>query len=366
MKANKSTRTESTRTESTRTESTRTKSTLRLDTRWIAAVVLVALLATAPLYLKNSPYQMGVLTGAFFYAIMASSWSLLAGIAGQFSFAHMAFAGIGAYTAGLLGRDLGTTPLTGILAGALVAGFVGLIIGLLCLRLRAAYLALFTIAFSELFRIVLLTEFQFTEGSNGLQLSKLWEAVGAVEEYYVMLALLLVAMALMYWLVGSRVGLFLRSLREDQEAASAMGVNVVRYKVLIFVITSLIAGLAGAMFYHVIGIVTPNTMEILQMSMVIAMAVIGGIESLLGAAIGAFLTRIGLEMLREINVFGLHIELGAWRFAFFGVLLMVTLRFAQNGLIHPIIDRLFIQPTRKETVAKRERTVGPEMTEGES
>jgi branched-chain amino acid transport system permease protein len=157
----------------------------------------------------------------------------------------------------------------------------------------------------------------------------------------------------------------LRSLREDQEAASAMGVNVVRYKVLIFVITSLIAGLAGAVFYHVISIVTPNTMEILQMSLVIAMAVIGGIESLLGAAIGAFLTRIGLEMLREINIFGLHIELGAWRYAAFGLLLMFTLRFAQNGLIHPIIDRLFMRQTRKETVIKRERTPGPTATEGE-
>jgi branched-chain amino acid transport system permease protein len=342
------------------------KNALRIDGRWIATVLLVALLATAPLYLGNSPYRMAVVTGAFFYALMASSWTLLAGIAGQFSFAHMAFAGIGAYTAGLLARDLGATPLVGILAGTILAGFVGLIIGLLCLRLRAAYLALFTIAFSELFRIVLLTEFQFTEGSNGLQLNKLWETVHGVGEYYVMLSLLLIGIALMYWLVGSRIGLFLRSLREDQEAASAMGVNVVRYKVLIFVITSLIAGLAGSVFYHIVGIITPNTMEILQMSLVIAMSVIGGIESLLGAAVGAFLTRIGLEVLREINIFGLTIELGAWRYAAFGLLLMFTLRFAQNGLIHPIIDRLFVRPSRKETVAEREQTSSPTATEGES
>jgi branched-chain amino acid transport system permease protein len=341
------------------------KRSLRLDARWISAGVLVALLATAPLYLKDSPYQMAVVTGAFFYAIMASSWTLLAGIAGQFSFAHMAFAGIGAYTAGLLGRDLGTTPLQGIIAGMLLAGFVGLIIGLLCLRLKAAYLALFTIAFSELFRIALLTEFQFTEGSNGLQLSKLWEGVTGTGEYYAMLALLLAGMAFMYWLAGSRIGLFLRSMREDQEAASAMGVNVVLYKVLIFVITSLIAGLAGAMFYHQVGIVTPNTIEILQMSLVIAMAVIGGIESLLGAAIGAFLTRIGLEMLREITIFGLHIEFGAWRYAAFGLLLMFTLRFAQNGLIHPILDRLYMQRVREATVAKRMQASGPTATEGE-
>jgi branched-chain amino acid transport system permease protein len=324
-----------------------------LDPRYLAAVLLVALLVAAPLYLQGSPYQMGVVTGAFFYAILASSWALLAGIAGQFSFAHMALAGIGAYTAGLLGRDLGTTPWQGIVIGTLLAGLVGLVIGILCLRLRAAYLALFTIAFSEILRIYLLTEFQFTEGSNGLQLSKLWEGITGVHEYYVMLVLLLGSMALMYWLAGSRFGLFVRSMREDEEAASAMGVNVVRYKVLIFVITSLIVGLAGAVFYHQVGIVTPNTIEILQMSLVIAMAVIGGMESLLGAAIGAFFSRVSLELLREINLFGLQIELGAWRYAAFGVLLVLTLRFAQNGLLHPIIDRLFMQHSREATVAKR-------------
>jgi branched-chain amino acid transport system permease protein len=316
-------------------------------------VVLVGLLLATPLYLKSSPYQMAIVTGAFFYAILASSWALLAGIAGQFSFAHMALTGIGAYTAGILGRDLGATPLQGIIAGTVLAGLVGLIIGILCLRLRAAYLALFTIAFSEILRIWLLTEFQFTEGSNGLRLEKLWEGISSVQEYYVMLVLLLASMALMYWLAGSRFGLFVRAMREDEEAASAMGVNVVRYKVLIFVVTSLIIGLAGATFYHQIGIVTPNTMEILQMSLVIAMAVIGGMESLLGAAIGAFFSRLSLELLREISVFGFTIELGAWRYAAFGLLLLFTLRFAQNGLLYPIIDRLFMRGAREDTVAKR-------------
>lgn len=329
-----------------------------LDARWISAAALIALLVAAPILLKDSPYQMAVVTGAFFYAILASSWSLLAGIAGQFSFAHMAFVGLGAYTAGLLGRDLGATPLMGIIAGTLLAGLVGLLIGILCLRLRAAYLALFTIAFSEILRLVLLTEFQFTGGSNGLQLPKLWEGITGAQEYYVMLAALLATMVLMYWLSGSRFGLFVRSMREDEEAASAMGVNVVRYKVLIFVITSLIVGLAGAIFYHQVGIVTPNTMEILQMSLVIAMAVIGGMESLLGAAIGAFLSRVSLELLREINVFGLQIELGAWRYAAFGLLLVFTLRFAQNGLLHPILDRLFMQRAREETVAIRQAPAG--------
>ena len=323
--------------------------------RWVATGALIALLLLAPLYLNRFPYQMGVMTGAFFYAILASSWALLAGVAGQFSFAHMALTGLGAYTAGLLGRDLGTSPLTGIIAGTLLAGVVGLVIGLLCLRLRAAYLALFTIAFSEIFRIALLTEFQYTEGSNGLQLAPLYEGVTPLAEYYITLGLLLGTMGLMYWLAGSHFGLFVRAMREDEEAASAMGVNVVRYKVLIFVITSMIVGLAGSVFYHQVGIITPNTMEILQMSLVIAMAVIGGMESLLGAAIGAFFSRVGLELLREINVLGVHIEFGTWRYAAFGLLLMFTLRFAQNGLLYPIINWLFLRKAREETVAKRKQ-----------
>ncbi len=320
---------------------------------WAAIGALIALLFLAPIYLNRYPYQMAVITGAFFYAILAASWSLLAGSAGQFSFAHMALMALGAYTSGLLGRDLGTSPLTGILLGTLLAGVVGLVIGLLCLRLRGAYLALFTIAFSEILRITLLTEFKYTEGSNGLELAPLYAGITARAEYYITLALLLGTLAFMYWLTNSRFGLFIRAMREDEEAAGAMGVNVVRYKVLIFVITSMIVGLAGGVFYHQVGIITPNTMELLQMCLIVSMVVIGGMESLFGAAIGAIVSRLVLELLREINILGLHIEFGAWRFAAFGLVLVFTLRFAQNGLIYPIVDRLFLRRARRVTVAKR-------------
>ena len=324
-----------------------------LARRWMGTGVLIALFFLAPLYLNQNTYRMSVVTGAFFYAILASSWVLLAGIAGQFSFAHMAIMGIGAYTSGLLGRDLGMSPPVGIILGTLVAGIVGLVIGFLCLRLRRAYLALFTIAFSEILRLILLTEFQYTGGANGLRLAPLYKGITPLAGYYITLGLLLGSMSLMYWLTGSRFGLFMRAMREDQDAAAAMGVNVVRYKIMIFVFTSMIVGLAGATFYHQVGILTPNTMELLQMSLVIAMAVIGGIESLLGAAVGALVSRIGLEMLREIHILGLHIELGAWRYAAFGLILMITLRFAQNGLIYPILNRLFPQQIRKPLATKQ-------------
>lgn len=335
---------------------------------------------------SQSNYAKTVFISGFFYAIMASSWALLAGIAGQFSFGHMAFMGIGAYAAGFVARDgimfavlgIEITPesistIGAILIGTVVAGFVGLIIGWLLLRLRSSYLALFTIAFSELFRIVMLTEYDYTGGSNGLSLRRLVDIadVDAARqtEYYLMFGLLVVSLLLMYIVANSRIGLFLRAMREDEDAASALGVNIILYKVLIFVFTSMIVGLAGAVFYSNVGSerIIPEQLEILQMSLIIAYAVIGGMESLLGAAAGAFISRYLLEAMRVVVITlppGMTMadgsdafvwETGAWRFAVFGLVMMFTLRYMRNGLIHPIIewfnDRGAIM---RETVSIRE------------
>ena len=251
---------------------------------------------------SQSNYAKTVFISGFFYAILSSSWALLAGIAGQFSFGHMAFMGIGAYVAGLIARDgimfatlgIGISPesisaVGAIIIGTLVAGLVGLVIGWLLLRLRSAYLALFTIAFSELFRIMMLTEYDYTGGSNGLSLRPLLQ-ISDVDtarqvEYYLMFGLLIVCLLALHWVANSPIGLFLRAMREDEDAASALGVNVVRYKILVFVFTSMIVGLAGAIFYSDVGSerIIPEQLEVLQMSLIIAYAVIGGMESLVGA-----------------------------------------------------------------------------------
>lgn len=316
---------------------------------------------------SQSNYAKSVFIFGFFYAILSSSWALLAGISGQFSFGHMAFMGIGAYTTGLIARD-GIAFLDGasfstfdaILLGTLVAGLVGLVIGWLLLRLRSSYLALFTIAFSELFRIVMLTEYDYTGGSNGLSLRPLvvmsdGDAARKVE-YYIMFALLVFSLALMYWISNSRIGLFLRAMREDEEAASSLGVNVIFYKIIIFVITSMIVGLAGAIFFSNVGSerIIPEQLEILSMSLVIAYAVVGGMESLLGSAAGAFISLYVLEFMREIPIpftlefsdetgFSFLLEPssfapGFWRYAIFGIVMVLTLRYMRNGLLYPILQ----------------------------
>jgi branched-chain amino acid transport system permease protein len=313
------------------------------------AVVLLILALTAPMImgrLNIPPYQMHVLIVGYYFAILASSWALLAGYAGQFSFAHMAFMAIGAYTAGILGQQFGTSVVTGIIFGTIFAGVWGFIIGALCLRLRRTYLALFTIAFSEILRLILNAERQITGGPDGMSFKPLFPGTTSnVPPYYVHLFLLIGVLVFMYILANSRFGLFWRSIREDEEAAAAMGVHVVRYKIMVFVITAMIAGLAGAIQWHWISLITPNDLLIRQMSIVITMAVIGGIESLFAAAIGAIVIEYGLELMRP---------LGSWRLVAFGLLLMITLRFFQNGLLYPILQFLNRRGVEAETVAKRQ------------
>ena len=341
----------------------------------ILLFVLLGLALLFPVLMQDKPYWLYVALQSFFWAMLASSWALLAGYAGQFSFGHVAFMGIAAYTSGILGETMGWSPLSGIVIGTLAAGFVGLLVGYLCLRLRSTYLALFTIAFSEIVRLVINAETGITGGPMGLYMKPLLETTSYVPVYYIMLAALVVSLIIMYVIVNSRFGLFFRSIREDEEAAAAMGVHVVRYKIVAFVITSMIAGTAGAIDHHIIGFIAPNELMIPRMSLVIAMAVIGGTESLISASLGAIFIHFSMEWLQAIPVpasmmpklsenaatlqqFGLTlgdgiIQTNAWRMVFFGLMLMLTLRFWRNGILHPLIQRLERQGVAEETVAKR-------------
>ncbi len=379
---------------------------------WVGSVIGLLFLLILPIPLSQKPYLMHITIVALFYAILASSWSLLAGYGGQFSFAHMAFMGIGAYAAAMFGQYIRFTtaptqtcteiplggywlvimnvsgenclniakettmpagafiiqfpPFVDIGLGILVGGLAGLLIGFLVLRLRRTYLALFTIAFAEILRTVLNAEIDLTGGPSGLALAPLFpngvnlfgnefSSVDKVPSYYVMAILFILSLILMYWLAASRFGLFIRSIREDEEAASSLGVNVIRYKVLVFVITAMIAAAAGAVMAHYIGLITPNIMVIKEMSIVIAMAVIGGLESLIAAAIGAVIIEYALEYLRtDITIGSLTIAMTDWRLVVFGALLMLTLRFWNNGLIAPIIQRITRAGVEEETVAKRQ------------
>jgi branched-chain amino acid transport system permease protein len=396
----------------------------------LAGLLIVAFFMAFPfLYGANDyRYIMSLLIAGFYYAILASSWSMLAGYAGQFSFGHMGFMGVGAYTAALFSHyfylspvptelcteflignqylvivdAIGVTSSTlnqdclrqaltiwdgsvqvtpmpvwlGIVLGTVMGGLFGLLIGLLVLPLRAAYLALFTLGFSEILRATISGEIAITRGQAGIEMPYMFEQgitlfgryydkTDKIPPYFVMFFLLLTCLAILYYLASSKFGLFVRALREDQDAAAALGVNTTRYKIMVFVITSMMAALAGAVMGYYVNIISPNNLMILQMSLVVAMAVIGGIENIFAAAIGAIIIQFVLEILRnsfEIGPF--TVDMTIWRLVIFGVLLMLTLRFARNGLIIPIIDYFSRGHVAAETVAKR--TAGIDKAEGRS
>ncbi|MCP3970082.1 MAG: branched-chain amino acid ABC transporter permease [Rhodobacteraceae bacterium] len=395
-----------------------------------AGAVFLLILGLFPFVYNGGDYDyvMHIIIIAFFYAILASSWSMLAGYAGQFSFGHMGFMGIGSYTTALLlhyihfapeptsictefaiggtymifvnpigvtstslaqdclrqAMDVwdGSVPVSdvpvwlGIVLGTIMGGVAGLLVGLLVLRLRAAYLALFTLGFAEILKATISAEIQITRGQAGLETPALFEngitlfgrvysRTDKLPPYFVFFFLMLACLAVLWWLSRSKFGLFVRALREDQEAAAALGVNTTRYKVLVFVVTTSMAALAGAVQAHYVGIVTPNALFLLQMSLVVAMAVIGGVENFVAAAIGAILIQFVLELLRNSFTIGsVTIDMTIWRLVIFGIILMLTLRFTRNGLIAPIIEYFHRGHVAAETVAKRAAATDKDGVQG--
>ncbi|MBN9560277.1 MAG: branched-chain amino acid ABC transporter permease [Alphaproteobacteria bacterium] len=302
------------------------------------AVQAVLLIAALALPAWAGPYWVHVGAIAWYYALLASSWALLAGYAGQFSFAHVAFAALGGYASALLSLHFGIPPGIGVVAGIVLAMVAGALIGWLVLRLTGPYLALFTLALSEIFRLMLVAEQQLTRGSLGLQVPGWFGGESDRPYYYFGLSLLVAALLLMAGLLRTRVGLFLRAIRDDEGAARAAGVNTTLYKILVFVVTSGLAGLAGTYYGPFVGILTPSMVILPEMGLVIAMAVIGGIESLPGAAVGAVIVYGLSELTREY---------GQWRFVLLGLALILVQRFAQNG-IFAVLERPLLRPPAVE------------------
>ncbi|MCB1755088.1 MAG: branched-chain amino acid ABC transporter permease [Gammaproteobacteria bacterium] len=285
-----------------------------------AALVLLALVFP---FLGFQEYWLYTLTIGLYYSILASSWSLLVGYVGRISFAQAAMSGLGAYVSVLSGAYFNLPVIPALVLGVLLAGLLGLLIGWLTLRLHGAYLGLTTIAFAEILRITVTAEHQITQGSRGLQVRALIEGAGPLSYYYIFLAVAVACVLLMLLLLRSRVGLFFQAIREDEDGAASLGVNVTRWKILAFAASTAFAGLAGGLYAHFVQLITPSMMSMQEMGYVLAMAVIGGFTNVIHAALGGVLLQLLLESLRE---------LGEWRLVIFGLIAIIMLRFAPNGI----------------------------------
>ena len=299
----------------------------------LAIIVLVA--ALLPLWFRT--YFVHVYTIGFYYVMLAVSWNLLSGFTGQFSLATHAFASIGGYASALLVIHLELPMAVGVLSGACVAGVVGWLLGILTLRMRAIYLALATWAFAESYRLFITSEYEYTRGDLGLSTPIFFATPQPLPYYFLLLAAMAIVIWVVYEILRSRIGFYLRAIRDDEEAAQSMGVNTVRWKLFAFTVSSVIAGVAGAMYGHYVGLLSPITVRFNEMAMIIIMVCAGGMRSFWGPVIGALFIQVFSELLR-VNAalfqdFSPIVrDFAENRMVIFAVLVILMMRFYREGI----------------------------------
>jgi branched-chain amino acid transport system permease protein len=274
-----------------------------------------------------SGYELTVLQLVCIYVIMAVSLQVTLGFAGQISIAAGAFAATGAYTTALLTTTAGWPLPAVLLASIVVAGVAGFLIGLPSLRVREDFLAIVTLGFAIIV-YSLASRLPFVGGALGIpNLPK--PSLGALEldrplyTLFVVIATLLV-IAVVFGLSRSRLGLRWRSVRDDELAASTMGMSVGRLKLSAFVIGAALTGLAGSLFAYSLGFVGADSFNLDFSIMILSMVVIGGLGSLPGAVIGAVVLALLPEILRS---------LADYRLTIFGLILVVVLIVLPGGLV---------------------------------
>ena len=302
---------------------------------WLGAIVVLALV---PLVVEDR-YFMHILVMTGIFVILSQSWNLLAGFTGQLNLGHAAFYGIGAYTSSLLALHLGLSPWLGLLAGGLVAALFGFLLGFPALRLSGPYLAITTIGFAEILRLVAMNWVELTRGSLGLSSIPLLTPIklGGFsmqfyferDYYYVVLAAALLTLFCMRRLTNSEFGVTLQALRDDEVGARSIGVNPSSYKLAVFTLSAFFAGFAGALFAHFARLVSPDTMGLHTTFDILTMTMVGGLGTIAGPILGAVTLSFLSEALRYLED-AIKLDI---RPIIYGFLLILTILFMREGLV---------------------------------
>ena len=311
--------------------------------RMFAAPGFVALLAAVPL--AASDFHLTVLSLVFLYAVVGIAWNLMMGYAGQLSLGHALYFGLGAYIVAILSERYGVSPWLGMIPAFVIPALCGVIIGVLGFRfgVRGVYFALLTIAFAEAARIIF-EHWDFIGKTGGFFLSALNERNrpllslrgGAVFFYYALLATMLIAWAASAVLVRSRLGYTWRAVREDEEAARALGVEAFKVKLVAVGVSAGMTGIAGGWYALINGSLFPDSVLGMRLSIDLIIApIVGGLGTLFGPILGAFivvpLNELAKELGQASGVNGLNLLI-------YGVLLAVVVLVLPNGC-WPWLDR---------------------------
>jgi branched-chain amino acid transport system permease protein len=325
---------------------------------WVVLAALLAAFLIAPLVVND--YLLTVLILIFYFAYTAQAWNIMMGFAGQLSLGHALYVGLGAYTTAALYVHFGIAPWLGLPVAMALSAVAGAFIGFLAFRFRVAgvYFAILTIAFAEFARIGF-DHWRWVGGSAGFFLpvanyaaNDLWNLRGKpVMFYYVMLALTIAALVLCHLLLRSRVGYYWQAIREDEEAARALGIDTFRYKMYAVVLSAGMTSMAGVFFAFYYNNLFPEQVFHISRSIELILApIIGGIGTLFGPIIGAFLLTGLAEGIWELMAAFGFTPPGAKQ-VFYGICMLIVVMLLPDGVWPPLARRLGLDTRSDRTDA---------------
>lgn len=288
--------------------------------------ILIVLLAASSLALPLglNEYQLHIIIVSIYYVMLASAWSFLAGRAGIFSLGIHAVAGLAAYTSALSMTYFSLPFVVSMSLGVAVATLISFFLAALTLRMRTIYLALTTWAFAEVSRIIIAAEYEITRGDLGLQTPTLFGLRFLLPYYYLFLGFMAASLFLLYYISRTKVGYFIWAVGQDPLLSSVSGINVYKWRVVATVISGVIAGVAGVLFGHYVGVLAPSILGFQEMATVIMMVIVGGYGYFVGPVLGAFLVEVLLESFRIYK---------EWRLVVFALTVIFLVRFYREGLV---------------------------------
>lgn len=289
----------------------------------IILFVLFVILSFSPIFFSD-PYLLHLMILFFIFGILVSSWNILFGYMGIFCFGQQAFFGIGAYGSALLALKLGIPIPIAIGLGGFLSMLSSILIGLPTLRLRGPYVALVTLAFAEVMRLTCSNWVDVTRGQLGLTVPALFPGVGRTAYFYTAFGVFLLTTIFLWKILRSSFGQVTVAIRESQEAASSLGIDIVKYKMLAFMLSSFISGVSGALYSHYILILTPEIMGLHIIIMILVMGMLGGLGTLEGPILGTFVLIFLSEYLRDF---------GQFRYIIYGGLIILSVLFIPGGLV---------------------------------